>query len=172
MSLIDTVIEVVGDLGSPTLDEVYAELSGEGLNRKQVQGALHKGKQTGRLLHDGEGVARFSVAPDYVAPVKPDRQSITKAVAAVVKELGEATLDHLEPRFPNLTRKQIQHALGNGRDTDLVVCIRQDVASGFGKGKAPGVWASVERRRLETRPARWVFELGGVVGAATFAAME
>jgi predicted transcriptional regulator len=84
--------------------------------------------------------------------------SLPSQVAAILHEIGEGTIDDLQERLPNYSRKQLSRALSNGNERGLVWCIKQE--RGGKGGRPPGVWSTSYEPRMKTTPARLVFDLG------------
>lgn len=83
--------------------------------------------------------------------------SATKAVAALIEELGSGTVDDILADMPGHTRQQVISALQRAAWAGLITC--DGPAARVRRGSKPGTYRAKPPAVTPTRAVRSVFEL-------------
>lgn len=162
MSLTRRVVFMIGERGPSSTDDLAEILRDDGFTWQQVNVAIQNARarhwleSMGKQRRD-EGEGSGSRASIYKLGTKtPPPAQLTDQVAEAVCDRGQATVDDLQPIFPDHTRTQLARALIGAATKKLVRVIEKGSGSRGGVVR-PGLYGSpVHKPVVQARPCSLV----------------
>lgn len=149
MSLRRTVVEMIGQRGRATVDDLMPVLGKQGYTRTQVHRAMRKSCEMKQLVCEGHqrakgekgasipGFYRLAGPLEEARVILPAPRELTQSVARAVVARGRASVTDLQPQFPGVSVGLLTKALQAANMAGYIRAVKRVRPTIWGPGFVP-----------------------------------